>query len=107
MLEIAARDNQRLVVVSNDIEGQALAAFIANAVRGTMKICAIKAPKYGEERRNILKICAPLSGATFISRENSLTLRDTTLNHFGQCKNINITKTWTTVVGGKGNDQKD
>ena len=106
VLEIAARDNRPLVLISNDIEGQALAAIIANAVRGTMKVCAIKAPKYGEERRNILKDLSTSVGATFISRENSLTLRDVSLGHFGQCKNISVTKTWTTIVGGKGNVEK-
>jgi chaperonin GroEL len=60
-LEIAARDNRPLLVISNEIEGQALAALIANAVRGTMKVAAVKAPKYGEERRNILKdLCATI-----------------------------------------------
>ena len=54
-LEIAARDNRPLLIIGNDFEGQALAALIANAVRGTMKICAVKSPKYGEERRNILR----------------------------------------------------
>ena len=106
VLEIAARDSRALVIISNDVEGQALAALIANAVRGTMKVCAIKAPRYGEERRNILKDLCTSVGATFISRENSLTLRDVSLGHFGQCKNINVSKTLTTVVGGKGNDQK-
>jgi len=105
-LEMAARDNRPLIIISNDIEGQALAALIANAVRGTMKICSIKAPKYGEERRNILKDLCTSTGATFITRESSLTLRDVRLNHFGQCSRINVTKTWTTVVGGKGNDKK-
>jgi len=105
-LELASRDNRPLVIISNDIEGQALAALIANAVRGTMKICAIKAPRYGEERRNILRDLSTSSGGTFITRENSLTLRDVKLGHFGQCNRISVTKTWTTVVGGKGNTQK-
>ena len=106
VLEIAARDNRPLILISNDVEGQALAALIANAVRGTMKICAIKAPKYGEERRNILKDLCTSTGATFITRENSLVLKDVQLNHFGQCKSISVTKAWTTIVGGKGNDQE-
>jgi chaperonin GroEL len=105
-LELASRDNRALVIVSNDIEGQALAALIANAIRGTMKICAIKAPKYGEERRNILKDLCTSTGSTFITRENSLTLGDIRLNHFGNCKTINVNKAWTTVVGGTGNNQK-
>jgi chaperonin GroEL len=105
-LELAARDNRPLVIVSNDIEGQALAALIANAARGTMKICAIKAPKYGEERRSIMKDLCISTGATFITRENSLTLNDIKLNHFGQCNRVNVTKTWTTLVGGKGDNSK-
>ena len=102
ILETAARDNRPLVMVANDFEGQALAALIANAVRGTLKVCAVKAPRYGEERRNILKDLAVATGAVFITRENSLTLRDVQLSHFGQCKRVNITKGWTTVVGGVG-----
>ena len=104
-LEIAARDNRALLLISNDIEGQALAALIANAVRGTMKVCAVKAPKYGEERRNILKDLSASIGATFITREQGLTLKDVSLTHFGQCKRISITKGWTTIVGGKGNHE--
>lgn len=102
-LETAARDNRPLLIIANDIEGQALAALIANAVRGTMKICAVKSPKYGEERRNIMKDLCTSTGATFITRENSLTLQDVKLNHFGQCTKINITKAWSTIIGGKGN----
>jgi len=102
VLEIAARDNRPLILISNDIEGQALAALIANAVRGTMKICAIKAPRYGEERRNILKDLCKSTGASFITRENGITLPETRLSHFGNCKRINVTKAWTTVVGGHG-----
>lgn len=101
-LTIASRDARPLLIVAPDVEGQALAALIANAVRGTMKVAAIRAPKYGEERRNILKdLCASV-GATFISREAGQSLREVSLNDFGQAKSINITKGWTTVVGGKG-----
>tara|TARA_R100001440_G_scaffold37942_1_gene57537 strand:+ start:3477 stop:5048 length:1572 start_codon:yes stop_codon:yes gene_type:complete len=101
-LTIASRDARPLLLIAPDIEGQALAALIANAVRGTMKVAAIRAPKYGEERRNILKdLCASV-GAKFISREAGLSLREVTLNDFGQAKSINITKGWTTIVGGKG-----
>ena len=101
-LTIASRDARPLLIVAPDVEGQALAALIANAVRGTMKVAAIRAPKYGEERRNILKdLCASV-GATFISREAGLSLREVSLNDFGQAKSVNITKGWTTVVGGKG-----
>lgn len=105
-LEVAARDNRPLLIVANDFEGQALAALIANAVRGTMKICAVKAPKYGEERRNIMRdLCATI-GATFITREDGLVLSEVKLNHFGGCKRVSVLKGWTTIVGGKGNGEE-
>ena len=100
-LELAARDNRPLLIVA-DMEGQALAAVIANAVRGTMKVVAVKPPRYGEERRNILKDTCSSTGATFITRENGLQLKQVQLAHFGQCKSISINKGWTTMVGGKG-----
>ena len=105
-LELAARESRPLIVVAGDMEGQALAAVIANAVRGTMKVAAVKAPRYGEERRNILKdLCASV-GATFITRENGLTLKEVKLTHFGQSKRISVSKHWTTIVGGKGEEEE-
>ena len=62
--------------------------------------------KYGEERRSILKDLCTSIGAVFITRENGLTLKDTQLSHFGQCKRISITKSWTTIVGGEGDDKE-
>ena len=104
-LEIAARDNRPLLIVA-DMEGQALAAVIANAVRGTMKIAAVKPPKYGEERRSILKDLCSSTGATFITRENSLNLKQIQLTHFGQSKSMSLNKGWTTIVGGTGNHEE-
>ena len=69
VLELISREARPCVIVAENIEGQALAALIMNTVRGTLKIVAVKAPRYGEERRNILKdLCATI-GATFISKE--------------------------------------
>ena len=67
-----------------------------------MKIAAIKAPFYGARRRNILSDLAISTGAEFISNDGAVTLRDIKLQHFGQCRSIDITKTTTTVIGGKG-----
>ena len=102
VLEIVAREGRPLVVVAEDIEGQALAALIMNAVRGTLKVAAVKAPRYGNERRAILKDLALSSGATFVSREAGIKLRDVTLEHLGDVKTVDITKYNTTVVGGSG-----
>ena len=102
-LEIISRDGRPLIIVAEDIEGQALAALIMNTVRGTMKIAAVKAPYYGERRRDILADLALSTGAEYISRDSEVRLAGIKLQHFGQCRSIDITKTDTTVIGGKGN----
>jgi chaperonin GroEL len=101
-LEIAAREARPFIIIAENIEGQALAALIMNAMRGTMRVAGIKAPRYGEERRNILKDLALSVGATFITRQNNLRLRDVKLTHFGKAKTIESSKSLTTIVGGKG-----
>jgi len=101
-LELAARESRPLLIVASEVEGQALAALIMNAVRGTLKVAAVKAPRYGEERRNILRDLCTSVGATFITREDGLQLKDVKLGHFGQSKSTSVTKGWTTIVGGKG-----
>ncbi len=106
VLELAAREDRPLVIISSDVEGQALAALIMNAMRGSMKVAAVKAPRYGEERRRILKDLCTSIGATMISRENNLRSKDVKLAHFGGAKRISISKGWTTIIGGKG-DQNE
>jgi chaperonin GroEL len=105
-LEIVSRDGRPLVIVAEEIEGQALAALIMNTVRGSLKIAAIKAPFYGERRRSILADVAVSTGATFFTREATISLRDCKLEHFGQCRSIDITKTSTTLIGGKGDHEE-
>jgi len=103
ILSIVARENRPLVIFSESIEGQALAAIILNAVRGTMKVAAIKAPKYGEERRAVLKDLALSVGATFISREGGMMLEQAKREHLGSAKTIEAVKNATTIVGGAAN----
>ena len=103
-LELVAREGKALVVVAEDIEGQALAALIMNAVRGTMKVAAVKAPRYGEERRGILRDLAVSVGATFLSREKGATLRDIKLEDFGTAQSVDITRNLTTIIGGDGDE---
>ena len=103
VLEIAARENKPLVIVGEEIEGQLLAALIMNTARGSMKIVAIKAPFYGEERRNILKDLAAVTGATFISRESGFAFDQFQLSDFGSAENIEVKRNQTIVVGGKSN----
>jgi len=101
-LEVAAREARPFVIVAENIEGQALAALIMNAVRGTMRVVGIKAPRYGEERRGILKDLALSVGATLVSRETGVKLKDVKLTHFGEAKKLEAGKNLTTIVGGAG-----
>jgi len=103
VLEMVARENRPLVVISEDIEGQALAAMIMNAMRGTLRVAGIKAPFYGEERRDILNDIAISTGATFITRESGAKLQDVKMVDLGTSKFIESTKYSTTIVGATSN----
>lgn len=100
ILEMIAREGRPLIIIAEDIEGQALAAIIMNAMRGTLKVAAIKAPNYGIERRQLLQDLALSTGATFVSRESGMNLKDVKMSHFGSAKSIESTKYITTIVGG-------
>ncbi len=102
LLEVVAREGRPLVIVAEEVEGQALAALIMNAVRGTMKVAAVKAPRYGEERRSILNDLAIATGATFVTQQSRLDLREVKLEHLGTAKSIEVGKNLTTVVDASG-----
>jgi chaperonin GroEL len=101
VLELCARESRPLIIVAEEIEGQALAALIMNAMRGTLKVAAIKAPSYGEERRNTLEDIAASTGAKFLSRESGTKLQETQMMDLGTAKFIESTKYTTTIVGGQ------
>ena len=100
ILEVVARDGRPFVIVGEEIEGQLLAALIINRMRNNMKIAAVKAPRYGEERRNILEDLSVTTGATFVSKDSGLRLKDVKLNHLGTAKRVEISKYNTTMVDG-------
>tara|TARA_Y100001963_G_scaffold155035_1_gene245141 strand:- start:4080 stop:5666 length:1587 start_codon:yes stop_codon:yes gene_type:complete len=106
VLEVVARENKPLIIVAEEVEGQALAALIMNTVRGTMKVAAVKAPRYGEERRSILQDLCLSVGATFISRRSGVALKDTRLEHLGNCQKAEVLKGFTTIMGGAADYQK-
>ena len=102
ILEPVARSGSPFIIVADNVQDQALAALIMNAMRGTMKVAAIKAPAYGEERRNTLKDLAISIGATFISKENGMRVSDAQLSDLGTVRTIESLKNEATFVGGQG-----
>ncbi len=102
VLELAAREKKPLIIVADDIEGQLLAALIMNSIRNSMKIVAVKAPYYGEERRNILSDLAIATGGKFFTRDSGEDFSQFTLKDFGRCKGVEIGKNQTAIIGGKG-----
>jgi chaperonin GroEL len=101
ILEVVARDGRAFVIIAEEIEGQLLAALIINRMRNNMKIAAVKAPRYGEERRSILEDVATITGATFVSKDSALRLKDVKLEHLGSAKKVEITKYHTTLADGE------
>jgi chaperonin GroEL len=100
VLELAARENRPLIIVAEQVEGQALAALIMNTVRGTMKVAAVKAPEYGNERTNTMKDLCTATGATFFNRASGKSIEEVKLSDFGTCTKVEVLKTWTTIMGG-------
>jgi len=100
VLELAARESRPLIIVAEQVEGQALAALIMNTVRGTMKVAAVKAPEYGNERINTMKDLCTATGAAFFSRASGKLIEEVKLSDFGMCKKIEVHKSGTTIMGG-------
>jgi len=106
ILEKVARESRPLIIVAEEVEGQALSALILNSLRGSLKIAAINAPYYGEERRNAMSDLAVSVGATFITRDSGKKLRDVVMSDFGTAKSVESTKYNTTFVGGNADYER-
>jgi chaperonin GroEL len=103
ILQHVATTGQELLIIADEIEGDALSTLVVNKIRGTLKVAAVKAPAFGDRRKAILEDIAILTGATLVTEERGLLLREADPEVLGKADQVTINKEKTTIVGGKGN----
>lgn len=103
LLQEAAASTQEVLIIADDLEGDALSTLVVNRLRGTLKVCAVKAPEFGDRRKAMLEDIATLTGAELISEDTGTNLKDVGISCLGRAKKIVINKDTSTIVAGEGN----
>ena len=105
LLQSALQEHRPMLIIAEDVDGEALASLVVNRLRGSLEVCAVKAPGFGDRRKEMLEDIATLTGGVVISEEKGLTLEKATLDMLGTAEKVTVNKENTTIVNGAGDKQ--